>query len=448
MIRSISLENFKSWKQSGALRFAPITGLFGTNGSGKSSILQWLLLQKQTVESSDRKQVLDLGDEHSLVDLGSFRDVVYGHNEGGTVSWTVLWSVSGTSLDGPPFPPDSISDKDILFSCSVIANGVPVLTRSSYLSSWGQVECRRNPDLTYEVEVSVPFELPSGLSPKGQSESPLDFKFYGFPSRFKPGFYDWRRLSELMFQFEELFRRVHYLGPLREHPRRYYQSGRGRPSNVGPRGEKVFDALLASRSDADTRAHDGRVKSLEEITAYWLRELGLIDRFSMSPVDERGRLFQVLVQKTASSTPVAFTDVGFGVSQILPVIVLCYYVPEGSIVLLEHPEIHLHPSAQAGLADLFVEVIRSRKIQVVLESHSEHLIRRLQRRIAEEVISKDDVAFYFCQYQDDQSLATPLEVDPFGNIVNWPKDFFGDELGEMAAMTSAAMERLSRGEGN
>lgn len=135
------------------------------------------------------------------------------------------------------------------------------------------------------------------------------------------------------------------------------------------------------------------------------------------------------------------TDVGFGVSQILPVLVLCYYVPEGSIIILEQPEIHLHPSVQSGLADVFIDAMQNRGVQIILESHSEHLLRRLQRRIAEEVIDNTDVALYFCDTDSGHSRLSELGLDLFGNINNWPKDFFGDEFGEMAAMTEAAIKR-------
>jgi predicted ATPase len=74
------------------------------------------------------------------------------------------------------------------------------------------------------------------------------------------------------------------------------------------------------------------------------------------------------------------------------VLVLCYYVPEGSILILEQPEIHLHPSVQTGLADVFIDAVKTRKVQIILESHSEYLLRRLQRRIAEEKVSQEDMA--------------------------------------------------------
>ncbi|MEB3267176.1 MAG: DUF3696 domain-containing protein, partial [Leptolyngbya sp.] len=144
-----------------------------------------------------------------------------------------------------------------------------------------------------------------------------------------------------------------------------------------------------------------------------------------------------------NAAPVLITDVGFGVSQVLPVLVLCYYAQPGSTVIFEQPEIHLHPSVQAGLADVFIEVAQQRNLQIIVESHSEHLLRRLQRRIAEgETISHEQTALYFCDMDDTgTSHLTPLALDEFGNINNWPPHFFGDEMGDLVAMSEAALQR-------
>jgi predicted ATPase len=138
--------------------------------------------------------------------------------------------------------------------------------------------------------------------------------------------------------------------------------------------------------------------------------------------------------------------VGFGVSQILPVLTICYYVPEGSTILMEQPEIHLHPSVQAGLADVLIDAAQKRGIQIILESHSEYLLKRLQLRIAEQKILSRDAALYFCDIRDGVSELTPLVLNLFGDIENWPEGFFGDEFEEMAARTKARMQRELRGE--
>ena len=217
---------------------------------------------------------------------------------------------------------------------------------------------------------------------------------------------------------------------------------------MGRRGERVVDALLASRELGIKLSRGRGVKrqTLEERVAEWLKDLGLIYSFHVRPITRDGRLFQVWVRRAPKAAEVLITDVGFGVSQILPVITLCYYAPEGSTLLLEQPEIHLHPRVQAGLADVLVDAMKTRNIQIILESHSEHLLRRLQLRIADETIQPDQAALYFCSTEQGESCLTPLEIDLFGNIKNWPQDFFGDELGEIAAMSKAILERRKKGE--
>ena len=124
---------------------------------------------------------------------------------------------------------------------------------------------------------------------------------------------------------------------------------------------------------------------------------------------------------------------------------LCFYVPTGSTVLLEQPDIHLHPMAQSGLADVFIDVWEKRQVQVLVESHSEHLLQRWQRRIAEERFSQSEVSLLFCSPENGHSVMTPLQVDPYGSIKNWPEHFFGDQFGEIVARSEAMITRKRSG---
>jgi predicted ATPase len=449
MITEISLEHFKSWKRIAGVRLAPITGFFGTNSSGKTSILQWLLMLKQTVESSDRQQVLNFGDERDPVQLGSFRDVVHSHTKPGNLSWTLSWTLPDELRVEDPQRRKSLlfSGNLVRFSCEIHEEATRIkVTRMQYDLGEGHFiykakEGKSGFSLSANGTEGFQFKRIHGRA----WDLPAPVKCYGFPDQVNSYYQNAGFLPDLQLAFENKMARTYYLGPLREYPQRQYTWAGSQPADMGRRGERVIDAILAAR-DRDVKISRGKGRpklSIEEYAAHWLKELRLIDSFSVAPVAPGSNLYQVHVRKTAGAADVLITDVGFGISQILPVIVLCYYVPTGSTIILEQPEIHLHPSVQAGLADVFIDAIKVRKIQIILESHSEHLLLRLQRRIAEEAegFNADDIALYFCDYKEDESLVVPLKLDPLGNIHNWPKDFFGDELGERAAMTRAQMQR-------
>ena len=184
-----------------------------------------------------------------------------------------------------------------------------------------------------------------------------------------------------------------------------------------------------------------RLRSTDEQIVGWLRKLELIDSYTLNSTSNTEQNYELLVKQYKDGPEVGLTDVGFGVSQVLPLIAQCYYAPEGSILILENPEAHLHPKAQSELADVFIDVVKNRNIQIILESHSEHLLLRLMRRIAEEEISADQTAFHFCEINDGNSKAEQLKVDSYGNISNWPPNFFGDDMGDLAEKTKAEMKR-------
>ena len=174
--------------------------------------------------------------------------------------------------------------------------------------------------------------------------------------------------------FENLFSRILYLGPLREHPRHRYTWEGDHPKGIGQEGEKAISALLS-----------GRIRRLpiDEQILSWLQRLELIHSYDLRPVSDTNQDYEFLVKKYKGGPEVRLTDIGFGVSQVLPVLILCYYAPEGSILILEQPEAHLHPKVQTELADVLIDVVKNRNVQIILESHSEYLLSRLQRRIAE-----------------------------------------------------------------
>lgn len=149
---------------------------------------------------------------------------------------------------------------------------------------------------------------------------------------------------------------VFYLGPLRDYPQRDYLWARSRPQDVGARGEKAIDAILAATAAGELRnvKYNAPRRPFQDMIAYWLRQMHLIHEFRVEEIAKASNRWQARVKISKDGSETFLTDVGFGVSQVLPVVTLLQYVPEGSTVILEQPEIHLHPLAQAALADVIV----------------------------------------------------------------------------------------------
>lgn len=458
MLTELVLHNFKSWASTGEqpVRLAPLTGLFGANSSGKTSLLQWLLMLKQTADSPDRNLVLHLGDERGLVELGTFQDLLYRHELTRMLSWRLAWRLDERLTVADPKTPGTelFGDEQMAYSAEILwrrnggaTTGRMAVRSMTYAFAGARFGMRALKHRDDEFELFHEGEGFRFSRVKGRPWNlPPPAKCYGFPDQVRAYFQNAGFLSDFELEFEKLCRRIFYLGPLREYPKRQYPWAGAQPPDMGRKGERVIEVLLASR-EAGIRYSFGKGKkrkTLEELAADWLKRLGLIDSFSVRPITEGGKLFQVWVRRHPAAQEVLLTDVGFGVSQILPVIALCYYAPRGAILLLEQPEIHLHPSVQAGLADVFIDAIKTQGIQIILESHSEHLLRRLQRRIAEEAFSAQDAALYFCATDEEgASTLTPLKVDMFGRIENWPEGFFGDEFGEIAETQKAILRRQS-----
>ena len=438
MITHIRVKNFKSWQDSDKVELAPLTGFFGTNSSGKSSLLQMLLLIKQTATRSDPEEVIFFGDENSLVNLGSFREVIHGHKEeellelefGCKLREAFAIEVYGKDSDGYPMDVPIPIDNFSFNTALRVDRSVLKTERFRY----GFESCDI-PEIRWE---------PSHLHYKnllGEEETVtmLPNNFHGGPASTAPDV-----LKPFFPAFENLFKHVYPLGPTRVQPKRSYHWDDKDPTDVGLWGDKVIDALLCAHMRRVKISKKGEEATIEDRISEWLREMDLAYSFSLEPIGAlKDDNYEVRIQKSATSPAVTLTDIGYGLSDLLPMLVLCYYTPEGSTLILEQPGIHLHPKAQADLADLLIEIITERNLQILVESHSEHLLTRLQRRIAEKRIGQDDVALYFCRNINGESTKEQLEVTESGDIKNWPENFFGDVMGDMFAMTDKQIERMT-----
>ena len=274
MITELRARNFKSWQDTSKLQFAPLTGLFGANSSGKTSILQVLLMLKQTVERpSDWNEPLYFGNEESLVNLGNFGTVIHKHKQDLSLDISVSWK-SSTVADINKYirfynlnvetlsssQGDRDRSEEISFSTN-IARGV---VNNSYYAT----------DL-YRFDVQQP-DL---------------FRCYGFRTARN-------QIMEISSRFEgdfeNLFSRILYLGPLREHPRHRYTWEGDHPKSIGQEGEKAISALLS-----------GRIRRLpiDEQILSWLQRLELIHSYDLRPVSDTNQGIMNSSSKSTKAVP-------------------------------------------------------------------------------------------------------------------------------------------------
>lgn len=251
MIRELQIRCFKSWENTGLLKFAPLTGFFGTNSSGKTSILQLLLMLKQTVESVDRKRVLHTGDNISIVDLGTFSDLIHSHRTESILEISISWDLLDTLKIKDPEKKDKnlFELTDLRFDVEIEGeSGSPTVRRFSY--SFGdnvfgmEMQLKRGKKYEYKL-ISDPYHPTRERGRAWPLPSPI--KFYGFPDEVSAYFQNVGFLSDIVLEFEGMFGRTAYLGPLREYPKRIYTWAGEEPSDVGRKGELAVAAVLAAR---------------------------------------------------------------------------------------------------------------------------------------------------------------------------------------------------------
>lgn len=233
---------------------------------------------------------------------------------------------------------------------------------------------------------------------------------------------------------------VRYLGPLREEPQVVSKSGaRSRLSPVGLRGELTAE-LLSTRTSAvrfwDWEQRERR-SSLTDAVSAWAAHLGIGENVSVEDQGKLGRGIRVSVNGVRRD----LTMIGVGASQLLPVIATLLDAPSQSIVLLEQPELHLHPSVQSRLGDLLL--FARPDLCVIVETHSEYLVTRVRRWVAEQKATPESVHVLFSEQLKDGTEVRELRISDLGNLDDWPVGFFDAKDKEARAIVKAIAGRRS-----
>jgi predicted ATPase len=479
MLDAVRLKHFKAFRDTGSIRLKPLTILAGPNSSGKSSIMQSLLLLKQTLESETPNVDLDLSGR--FLQFSNFSEVSFRRPPVRSAHIQYMLTIH-TPIPNRVvqryFPDGAIPEGDghsqlhtdvqITFRQRHSGHTTPrivtdeLVVRSTFRGTSGPSLAVHFRDGQYQARMEGSgVDLPKAYrgrrvhSAIGKSFIPtlLALEPIGQDSKERQAIVTLDPIfnNPLMQLSRELSTNLKYLGPLRHEPQRaYLHSGSSSPE-IGQRGEYAAQLLWLNRnSEIDyapvPREGRKRVPLLEAVNNSF-QQLGIAETISVKSIGSV--MYQLLLEshEQLGRPSVSIADVGFGVSQILPVVVLCLLTEDSSTILLEQPEIHMHPRIQANLADFLISVARSGR-RIIVETHSDHLIHRLRRRIVEDDTNelRSDVSILFVRSGSgtDGSSIEPLTVDQYGVIENWPPDFLPEAAGESEAIFRAAIRKRQR----
>jgi predicted ATPase len=247
---------------------------------------------------------------------------------------------------------------------------------------------------------------------------------------------------------KDIYAQYSYIGPLRGEPEREYIY-RDEVREIGNKGENAAFLYLSEREKqiknhyfynlANDNFEKNENSSLKDALNQWLT-LMKIQNFDAEIIHRI-----IYLSQNASkfdSTKVGIADVGFGVSQIFPIVLEGLRLQNGGTLLLEQPEIHLHPNLQMQMADYFIALALSGK-RVMIETHSDHIINRLVRRIVEDEKHhlRNLIGIYFIKPSENGSVYEPIVVDDTKGIVNWPTDFFDQTATEQMRIMQAGLKK-------
>ena len=495
MLKTLKLENFKCFGRPATIPLAPITLIYGPNSGGKSSLIQSLVLMQQTLARGHGTTALVPRGE--LVDLGSFTSMVHRHNLENQLKISVTAQPFGRTPNEPAFSFRSLEDHEIGMQLTFGAAKSPDSAKrdSSQLMSVEYsiqepspptpTEESTNPQdrsrsirLTLEPSARQPssfrhqdntiaWELtpqsqgsaaewildtpsrstsdpatvqrwlestvvaPDGLLPaflvptatQREASSALDLQHLTHIRRALP-------LDGIAGSLQRALLRLSYLGPLRIHPERYYSLSNASVDTVGKTGENAPQVIF-QRGKEVTDQINRWFEAFE--VPYELQAKKLGDEVT-------GHILAITLVDQRTGVVVGPSDVGFGIGQLLPIIVEGV-VSEGKTICVEQPEIHLHPRLQAHVADLLIETANLSEdassstpcgMQWIVETHSESLVLRLQRRIREGTLRAKDVSVLYVEPTANGSLVHELRLQADGEFLDeWPDGFFEESFNEL-----------------
>jgi predicted ATPase len=454
MISKITLKNFKAFEEI-EIEFRPITLFLGPNNSGKSSILAALRILVQTVESYDPQVPILLNGV--MGDFGTYRDVVFDNSPRRHIHISVSFS-NQRQID-PWYDPGRLGDtnneihvhydyrsrrREIILKAAELWQGGDFLLSTNYSEDSERQSINKIGSITIpsalkssisrglRMQNFIPGMMPGGLirrSKKDEETAVSDFL------EKNPKVDDFiRRAYRIPMNLHREFRNIEYLGAMRMPPSRTYLFTGERRNRIGANGENAASVLVM-----DSARGGSRSRRIAESVKSWLSSAGIASDLKVKHISDRH--YEIRIQHPVTKEYQNFADVGYGNSQVLPVLIGGFNLSPNSTFMVEEPEIHLHPRAQAELGDYFLELLR-RNVQSIVETHSEHLILRLQQHVASGNISPKDIGVYYVHANEGKKCIRHLALDSEGAFIDeWPGGFFPERLEEAKKLSKIRYQK-------
>jgi predicted ATPase len=437
MLRELRLKNFRAFEDA-RVELSRINIILGPNNSGKSALISAVNLVAQTFEGDDPRVPLYL--DGRRVDLGTYRDVVFDNDMDRSMEIGMTFDSSrrGGADDRIGF---NASFSYMKRRKAIVVNGFNMFRtlaagqqRFEFEASKGYPDCWIKGSLKKPKDDGKPFRYRATYrnfipfpAPRKKDMVKKGGRYFIEDDIFGEIFSD-------AYSMESDLEGVEYLGPFREYPRRTFLFTGAIPSTAGVRGENAV-RILAD----DILMRGKKKKNLAESVSRWFKGSEIAESVSVKIISPRH--FEVKLKHPLTGELENLADVGFGCGQVLPILVSGYSVGKKGIFMVEQPELHLHPRAQAELGAFFYDLYRN-EIQTIVETHSEHLILRIQYYLAKGLVKPSDIRVYYVyaptDSQQHRKTIKEIRIDDKGRFVDeWPEGFFPEALEEARRINSA-----------
>jgi predicted ATPase len=430
MITAITAKNFKAF-ESFKIHLKPITILVGPNNSGKSSIISVIRLLSQTAESFDISVPLLLNG--AFGDFGTYKDIIYGNLRARKLELGITFEPNFFGMVKRDYKTISI---DLSFKYRVGRR--EIILNSISLKADDKEQLRTEYSIESEKqliqkigEIEIPTALKSRISKFMRIQNFIPQRVmvpYLGESKLRkllPADTDriYRTLNRISYDINHEFGLIDYVGAMRLPPERTYLSTGASRSRVGANGQFASNILALDSAKGGKKS-----KNILSNVKEWLIQAGIASDIKIEQISDRH--YEIKIQHPKSKEYQNFADVGFGNSQVLPVLISGFNLKDGGTFIVEQPEIHLHPHAQAELGDFFSFLLK-KKVQSIIETHSEHLILRLQQHVIVGNIKPEEMNFLYVHAPEDKKVITEMHLDENGKFTTeWPEGFFPDRLVE------------------